>query len=115
MHARQMFPVAASLNGFGTLDGSPWGSDGTLGSKSVYPNGYNSMRWVSKEWDTEFATALLQPDQATQAPHFKRCSEIFNPRSSMERSNRLLISSRALSDCRASAWSMRSDSSFPSC
>ena len=64
--------------GFGTLDGSPWGSDGTLGSKSVYPNGYNSMRWVSKEWDTEFATALLQPDQATQAPHFKRCSEIFN-------------------------------------
>jgi ABC-type transport system substrate-binding protein len=64
--------------GFGTLDGSPWGSDGTLGSKAVYPNGYNSMRWVSAEWDKEFAAALLQPDQATQAPHFKRCSEIFN-------------------------------------
>ena len=64
--------------GFGTLDGSPWGQANTLGSTRVYPNGYNSMRWVNEEWDREFATALLQQDQETQAPHFKRCSELFN-------------------------------------
>jgi peptide/nickel transport system substrate-binding protein len=64
--------------GYGTLDGSPWGSDETLGSKRVYPNGYNSMRWVNAEWDSEYAAALKETSQDAQAPHFKRCSELFN-------------------------------------
>lgn len=63
---------------FGTLDGSPWRSDLTLGSTHVYPNGSNSMRWRNEEWDTNFADALRQPTQEKQAPFFKRCSEIFN-------------------------------------
>ena len=64
--------------GFGTLDGSPWGSDSTLGTGRVYPNGSNSMRYSNPEWDFEFAAALLETAQEGQAPHFKRCSEIFN-------------------------------------
>ena len=36
------------------------------------------MRWVNEEWDKNFADALLQPNQETQAPFFKRCSELFN-------------------------------------
>jgi len=63
---------------FGTLDGSPWRSDLTLGSKHVYPNGSNSMRWRNEEWDANFGDALLAPNQAEQAPFFRRCSEIFN-------------------------------------
>ena len=66
------------MYGFGTLDGVPWGSDETLGSTRVYPNGFNSMRFANEEWDNEFAAALLQPTQETQAPHFQRCSQIFN-------------------------------------
>jgi peptide/nickel transport system substrate-binding protein len=68
----------AFVYGFGTLDGSPWGSDETLNSKRVYPNGFNSMRFNSPEWDTEFAAGIRESTQDAQAPHFKRCSEIFN-------------------------------------
>ena len=68
----------AFVYGFGTLDGSPWGSDEFLGSTRVYPNGFNSMRFANTEWDTEFAAAIKEQTQETQAPHFKRCSEIFN-------------------------------------
>ncbi len=68
----------ALVYGFGTLDGSPWGSDETLGSTRVYPNGFNSMRFANTEWDTEFAAALLETTQEAQAPHFQRCSQIFN-------------------------------------
>ena len=68
----------AFVYGFGTLDGSPWGSDETLNSKRVYPNGFNSMRFKSEEWDTEFAAGIKESTQDAQAPHFKRCSEIFN-------------------------------------
>lgn len=68
----------AFVYGFGTLDGSPWGSDETLGSTRVYPNGFNSMRFKSEEWDTEFAAALKETTPEAQATHFKRCSEIFN-------------------------------------
>jgi peptide/nickel transport system substrate-binding protein len=71
------YDVAIAL-GFGTLDGSPWGEANTLGSTHVPPNGSNSMRWANEEWDREFAAALLEPDQDAQAPHFKRCSELFN-------------------------------------
>ena len=56
------------MYGFGTLDGSPWGSDETLNSKRVYPNGFNSMRFNSPEWDTEFAAALRESTQDAQAP-----------------------------------------------
>ena len=68
----------AFVYGFGTLDGSPWGSDETLGSKRVHPNGFNSMRFANTEWDTSFASAIKESTQDTQAPFFKRCSEIFN-------------------------------------
>jgi ABC-type transport system substrate-binding protein len=71
------YDVAVAF-GFGTLDGSPWGEANVLGSDHVYPNGGNSMRWANEEWDREFAAALLEPDQAAQAPHFQRCSELFN-------------------------------------
>ena len=65
--------------GFGTLDGSPWGSDSFLGSKSFpQAGGYNAFRFSSEEWDREYAAALAAPDEATQAVHFGRCSEIFN-------------------------------------
>ena len=36
------------------------------------------MRLANEEWDTEFAAALLETTQDAQAPHFQRCSEIFN-------------------------------------
>jgi peptide/nickel transport system substrate-binding protein len=68
----------AFVYGFGTLDGSPWGSDETLGSTRVYPNGFNSMRFANAEWDSEFAAALKETTQDAQAEHFKRCSQIFN-------------------------------------
>jgi len=68
----------AFVYGFGTLDGSPWGPDETLGSTRVYPNGFNSMRFANKEWDSEFAAALLATTQDEQATHFQRCSQIFN-------------------------------------
>lgn len=68
----------AFVYGFGTLDGSPWGSDETLGSTRVYPNGFNSMRFANAEWDSEFAAALKETEQDAQAEHFKRCSQIFN-------------------------------------
>ena len=68
----------AFVYGFGTLDGSPWGSDETLGSTRVYPNGFNSMRFANAEWDSEFAAALKETSQEAQAAHFARCSEIFN-------------------------------------
>ncbi len=68
----------AFVYGFGTLDGSPWGSDETLGSTRVYPNGFNSMRFNNPEWDAEFAAAIKESTQDAQAAHFKRCSEIFN-------------------------------------
>ena len=68
----------AFVYGFGTLDGSPWGSDETLGSTRVYPNGFNSMRFANAEWDSEFAAALKETSQDAQAEHFKRCSQIFN-------------------------------------
>ncbi len=65
--------------GLGTLDGAPWGSDSFLGSKSFpQAGGYNAMRFSSDEWDREYGAALAAPDQATQARHFQRCSEIFN-------------------------------------
>ena len=68
----------ALVYGFGTLDGSPWGSDEQLGSTRVYPNGFNSMRFANAEWDSEFAAALKETTQDAQAPHFQRCSQIFN-------------------------------------
>jgi peptide/nickel transport system substrate-binding protein len=68
----------AFVYGYGTLDGSPWGSDETLGSTRVYPNGFNSMRYANTEWDTEFAAAIKETSQDAQATHFKRCSELFN-------------------------------------
>ncbi len=68
----------AYVYGYGSIDGSPWVSDQILGSGALWPNGYNSMRWVNAEWDKEFTAALAVPDQASQAPHFWRCSEIFN-------------------------------------
>jgi len=68
----------AFVYGFGTLDGSPWGSDETLGSTRVYPNGFNSMRFANTEWDSEFAAALLATTQDEQGKHFQRCSQIFN-------------------------------------
>jgi ABC-type transport system substrate-binding protein len=68
----------AFVYGYGTLDGSPWGSDETLGSTRWYPNGFNSMRFANEEWDAEFAAALTETSQDAQATHFKRCSEIFN-------------------------------------
>jgi ABC-type transport system substrate-binding protein len=64
--------------GFGTLDGSPWGSDEFLNSERVNPEGLNSMRFANEEWDQEFAAGLLESDQEAQAPHFQRCSQIFN-------------------------------------
>ena len=64
--------------GFGTLDGSPWGSDTFLGSKSIPPNGFNSMRFKNTEWDTEFAAALVESTQDAQAPHLHRAAQIFN-------------------------------------
>jgi peptide/nickel transport system substrate-binding protein len=65
--------------GFGTLDGSPWGSDTYL-SSDQFPEtgGYNATRFNDAEWDSEYTAALLSPDVPTQAPHFARCSEIFN-------------------------------------
>jgi ABC-type transport system substrate-binding protein len=36
------------------------------------------MRFANAEWDTEFAAGLAATTQETQAPHFRRCSEIFN-------------------------------------
>ena len=64
--------------GFGTLDGSPWGSDTFLGSKSIPPNGFNSMRFKNAEWDTEYAAALVESTQEAQAPHLHAASKIFN-------------------------------------
>ena len=68
----------AFVYGYGSLDGTPYGQDAELGCASIWPNGSNSMRWCSQEWDTEFAAALKGITQADQAPHFQRCSEIFN-------------------------------------
>jgi peptide/nickel transport system substrate-binding protein len=68
----------AFVYGFGTLDGSPWGSDEFLGSDRVNPAGLNSMRFANEEWDQEFAAALLETSREAQAPHFQRASEIFN-------------------------------------
>ncbi len=65
--------------GFGTLDGAPWGSDIFLGSRSFpQDGGYNAFRFANEEWDREYAAALAAPDEASQAPHLRRCSEIFN-------------------------------------
>ncbi len=64
--------------GFGTLDGSPWGSDTFLGSNSIPPNGFNSMRFINAEWDTEYAAALVESTQDAQTPHLHRCAQIFN-------------------------------------
>jgi ABC-type transport system substrate-binding protein len=64
--------------GFGTLDGSPWGSDEQLNSTRVYPNGLNAMRFANEEWDTEFAAGVREQTQDAQAPHFQRASQIFN-------------------------------------
>jgi peptide/nickel transport system substrate-binding protein len=68
----------AFVYGFGTLDGSPWGSDEFLASDRVLPAGLNSMRFANPEWDSEFAAGLLETTRETQAPHFARASEIFN-------------------------------------
>jgi peptide/nickel transport system substrate-binding protein len=68
----------AFVYGYGSIDGSPWVADQILASSSTWPNGYNSMRWSNPEWDKEFAAGVAAPDQASQAPHFMRCSEIFN-------------------------------------
>jgi len=64
--------------GFGTLDGSPFGSGQTLLSTSVYPNGYNSFRFASDEFDTEYKAGNAAITQEEQGKHFARASEIFN-------------------------------------
>jgi ABC-type transport system substrate-binding protein len=68
----------AFVYGFGSVDGSPWGQDNYLGTKAVYPNGYNAMRFANAEWDTEFAAGNSAITKDQQSPHFQRCSEIFN-------------------------------------
>ncbi len=64
--------------GFGTLDGSPFGSGQTLLSSSVYPNGYNSFRFSNEEFDKEYAAGNAAVTQEEQGEHFARASEIFN-------------------------------------
>jgi ABC-type transport system substrate-binding protein len=68
----------AFVYGFGTLDGSPWGSDEFLASDRVSPAGLNSMRFANPEWDSEFAAGIMETTREAQAPHFARASEIFN-------------------------------------
>lgn len=68
----------AFVYGFGTLDGSPWGSDEFLASDRVNPAGLNSMRFANPEWDSAFAAGILATTREEQGPHFARASEIFN-------------------------------------
>lgn len=64
--------------GFGTLDGSPFGSGQTLLSTSLYPNGYNSFHFANEEFDTEYLAGNAAITQEEQGQHFARASEIFN-------------------------------------
>ena len=65
--------------GFGTLDGSPWGSDTTLGSTHVYPQRLQLDALGERRSGTRSS-----PTRSSSRPRrrrrriFKRCSEIFN-------------------------------------